>query len=71
VGGIDFNEPTLLPTYKDFAYLAFTIGMTFQVADTNLKASDVRHTVLRHALLSYLFGSLILAAAVNIIAGLG
>ena len=71
VGGIDFNEPTLLPSYKDFAYLAFTVGMTFQVADTNLKTSDIRHTVLRHALLSYLFGALILAAAVNIIASLG
>jgi uncharacterized membrane protein len=70
VGGIDFNEPTR-PSYKDFAYLAFTIGMTFQVSDTNLTKSDVRHTALRHGLLSYMFGSLILAAAVNIIAGLG
>jgi uncharacterized membrane protein len=70
VGGIDFNEADL-PRYRDFAYLAFTIGMTFQVADTNLNTKDVRHTVLRHALLSYMFGSLILAAAVNIIAGLG
>ncbi len=60
-----------LPTYRDFAYLAFTIGMTFQVSDTNLKSSDIRATALRHGLLSYLFGSLILAAAVNIIAGLG
>jgi uncharacterized membrane protein len=71
VGGVDFNEPNLLPTYKDFAYMAFTVGMTFQVSDTEMKSSDVRHTVLRHALLSYMFGSLILAAAVNIIAGLG
>lgn len=70
VGGIDFNEADL-PCYRDFAYLALTIGMTFQVADTNLKTKDVRHTVLRHALLSYMFGALILAAAVNIIAGLG
>jgi uncharacterized membrane protein len=71
VGGIDFNTPDELPTYRDFAYLAFTIGMTFQVSDTNLKSSVIRATALRHGLLSYLFGSLILAAAVNIIAGLG
>ena len=70
VGGVDFNE-AIEPTYKDFAYLAFAIGMTFQVSDTNVTKSEVRHTVLRHALLSYMFGSLILAAAVNIIAGLG
>jgi uncharacterized membrane protein len=70
IGGVDFNEPER-PSYKDFAYLAFAIGMTFQVSDTNLTQSVVRHTALRHALLSYMFGSLILAAAVNIIAGLG
>jgi uncharacterized membrane protein len=70
VGGVDFNVPEL-PTYQDFAYLAFTIGMTFQVSDTNLKSSAIRATALRHGLLSYMFGSLILAAAVNIIAGLG
>lgn len=31
-GGIDFNEDRL-PTYGDLAYLAFTIGMTYQVSD--------------------------------------
>jgi uncharacterized membrane protein len=45
--------------------------MTFQVSDTNLKSTDLRAAALRHALLSYLFGSIILAAAVNLIAGLG
>lgn len=69
-GGIDFNAPEA-PTYRDFAYLALTIGMTFQVSDTNLQATDLRSTALRHALLSYLFGSIILAAAVNLVAGLG
>ena len=70
VGGIDFNSDER-PSYRDFAYLAITIGMTFQVSDTNLKTTDLRATALRHALLSYLFGSIILAAAINLIAGLG
>ncbi len=69
VGGVDFNCDEL-PSYRDFTYLAMTIGMTFQVSDTNLKSTAIRATALRHALLSYLFGSLILAAAVNLIAGL-
>ena len=69
VGGVDFKGYE--PAYRDFAYLAFTIGMTFQVADTDLKSTQWRATALRHALLSYLFGSLILAAAVNIVAGFG
>jgi len=68
-GGIDFNEQDR-PQYSDFAYLAFTIGMTFQVSDTNLKTKLVRATALRHALLSYLFGVIILAATINVIAGL-
>jgi uncharacterized membrane protein len=69
VGGIDLHGDE--PCYRDFAYVALTIGMTFQVSDTDLTKRDVRVTALRHALLSYLFGSIILATAVNLIAGLG
>jgi uncharacterized membrane protein len=70
VGGVSFNQDSR-PCYRDFAYLALTIGMTFQVSDTDLTSTDVRGTALRHALLSYLFGAIILAAAVNLVAGLG
>jgi uncharacterized membrane protein len=68
-GGIDFNEPEP-PTYLDFAYFSFTIGMTFQVADTNITAKPVRRVVLHHALLAYLFGAVILAVAINLVATL-
>ncbi|MCS5716974.1 DUF1345 domain-containing protein [Herbiconiux sp. CPCC 205763] len=68
VGGVSFNQDEL-PRYADFAYLAFTLGMTFQVSDTNLTSSAIRMTALRHALLSYLFGSVILASLVNLLAG--
>jgi uncharacterized membrane protein len=68
-GGIDFKSPEL-PTYHEFAYLAFTVGMTFQVSDTELNSPAVRRTVLRHALLSYLFGTGILATTVNLVASL-
>jgi uncharacterized membrane protein len=67
VGGIDFNEPDP-PNYVDFAYLAFTIGMTFQVSDTNLTAKTIRRRVLQHALVSFLFGAVILALVINIVA---
>ena len=67
--GIDFNESGD-PNYRDFAYLAFTIGMTYQVSDTNLKTKAIRHTALRHALLSYLFGTAIIAVMINVVAGL-
>ncbi len=57
-------------SYRDFAYVAFTIGMTYQVSDTTVRDRRIRRTVLFHALLSYLFGVVIVAAAVNLIAGL-
>jgi uncharacterized membrane protein len=68
-GGIEFNEPDP-PCYTDFAYLAFTIGMTYQVSDTDLQTKAIRRTALRHALLSYLFGAIILATTINLLAGL-
>ena len=68
-GGISFNEQDP-PAYLDFAYFSFTIGMTFQVSDTNITRKAIRHLALHHALLSYLFGAVILASAINIFASL-
>ena len=68
-GGIDFNQQED-PRYPDFAYLAFSVGMTFQVSDTNLSTHPIRASVLRHALLSFLFGSVILATTINLIVSL-
>jgi uncharacterized membrane protein len=69
VGGIDFPGGEA-PDYRDFAYLAFTIGMTFQVSDTNLSTRAIRRTATRHALLSYLFGAVIVALAINTVSSL-
>ncbi|MDT7754235.1 MAG: hypothetical protein QOH27_133 [Mycobacterium sp.] len=69
-GGIDFNQDEP-PRYLDFAYLAFTLGMTYQVSDTDLQTREIRGTALRHALLSYLLGAVILATIINMVAGLG
>ena len=67
-GGIDFPGDDA-PDYRDFAYLAFTVGMTFQVADTDITDSKVRHTLLGHALLAFLFGAVIVAVSINVVAG--
>jgi uncharacterized membrane protein len=69
VGGISFNE-TEAPEYSDFAYLAFTIGMTFQVSDTNIETKQIRRTALRHALMSFPLGAVIIATSINLISGL-
>jgi uncharacterized membrane protein len=67
-GGIDFHDEH--PDYVDFAYLAITIGMTFQVSDTDLTAKRIRRVALHHALLSYVFGTVIVAITVSSVAGL-
>jgi uncharacterized membrane protein len=69
-GGVDFNQRER-PSYVDFAYLSFTLGMTYQVSDTDLQTRAIRTTALRQALLSYVFGAVILATTINLIAGLG
>jgi len=68
-GGIDFNS-TGAPDYHDFAYLAFTIGMTFQVSDTNIQSRQIRRTVLRHAWLSFPLVAVIIATCINLVSGL-
>ena len=69
-GGINFHDPDP-PRFRDFAYLAFTVGMTYQVSDTEIGLASIRATVLRHALVSYLLGAVVLAVTINLIAGLG
>ena len=68
-GGIDFHGTTR-PRYADFAYVAFTVGMSFAVSDTNIQAPRIRWTVLRHALLSYLLGVVVLGTTINLISGI-
>ena len=67
-GGVDLGGQA--PDYTDFAYLALTIGMTFQVSDTALTARRVRRVALHHALLSYLYGAVIVVIMVNSLGGL-
>jgi len=69
-GGINFHDPEP-PRFRDFAYVDFTVGMTYQVSDTEIGLTSIRATVLRHALLSYLLGAVVLAVTINLIAGLG
>jgi uncharacterized membrane protein len=44
--------------------------MTYQVSDTGVSSTAIRSVVLRHRLLSYSFGTVILAVTINLVAGL-
>jgi uncharacterized membrane protein len=67
---VEFDGSGHKPTYADFAYLAFTMAMTFQVSDTGFQSTKFRTLALKHALLSYLFGTIIVATTINLVAGL-
>lgn len=69
IGGVDFHQREL-PRYTDFTYIAVTVGMSFAISDTDLGASAFRRVAQVHALLSYLFGTVIVALLVNLVAGL-
>src|SRR4051794_29473951 len=69
-GGFDFKQETR-PTYSDFAYFAFTIGMSFAVSEVEPTSSGTSRKALPHALLSYLFGTILIAVAINLVTNLG
>lgn len=69
VGGITFPGGEA-PNYHDFAYVSFTVGMTFQVSDTEINSPTVRRIVLQQALLAYVFGAVIIAVSINLIASI-
>ncbi|MEH0927093.1 DUF1345 domain-containing protein [Micromonospora sp. CPCC 205558] len=68
--GIDFKREDR-PAYADFAYIAFTVGMSFGPGENEPTSNHMRRVALGHALLSYAFGTGILAVAVNLVTNLG
>ena len=69
-GGIDFNQSEP-PSYADFAYVSFGLGLTYQVADTDVQNTTFRRAFVVQSLLGYLFGAVILATIINLISSLG
>jgi uncharacterized membrane protein len=59
-----------LPTYGDFLYFSFTIGMTFQVSDVQIADAEMRRVALLHGATSFFYTTGILALAINLVAGL-
>ncbi|MFE9997305.1 DUF1345 domain-containing protein [Streptomyces avermitilis] len=67
--GIDFNSKQP-PAYRDFLYFSYNLGMTYQVSDTSVTSATIRAVVLRHCLLSYVFGTSVLATTINLVTGI-
>jgi uncharacterized membrane protein len=58
------------PTYMDFVYFSFTIGMTFQVSDVQITSPARRGLALTHGIISFFYATGILALTINMVAGL-
>lgn len=57
------------PDYLDFLYFSAVIGMTSQVSDVTVHGRTMRRLVLVHSVLSFAFNLVVLALAVNVVAG--
>jgi uncharacterized membrane protein len=66
-GGLSFPE-AVEPDARDFLYVAFVIGMTFQVADVAVVSSAMRRRVLVHSMTAFVFNVVIVALSVNMAA---
>ncbi|MBA8877459.1 DUF1345 domain-containing protein [Phyllobacterium myrsinacearum] len=70
VGGLDFpggKEPGGI----EFLYFSFVIGMTAQTSDTAVTSTEMRKVNLLHAIVSFFFNTVLVAAAVNVAVSLG
>lgn len=57
------------PDYWDFAYFAFTLGMTFQTSDVQITSPVIRRVALFHSLAAFVFNLGVIAFSINIIGG--
>jgi uncharacterized membrane protein len=59
-----------MPTYGDFLYFSFTLGMTFQVSDVQIADSKMRRVAILHGATGFFYSTGILALMINLVAGL-
>lgn len=64
-GGLEFPG-TDEPEGWDFLYFGFVIGMTAQTSDVQITATAMRRLALLHGVVSFLFNTVLVAAAVNV-----
>lgn len=68
-GGIDFHGSDV-PMYTDFIYFAVGLGMTYQVADTNVTSNAIRRIVIGQTVLAWVFATVIIANVINLVVGI-
>ncbi len=57
------------PNLLDFAYFAFTIGVSFAVSDVETHHRDIRAQVLVHSVLGFFYNAAVIGVAVGVVTG--
>lgn len=65
-GGLDFPQ-TPSPSWADYAYFATSVSTTFGTTDVTVVRTSMRHLVRQHALVAFVFNTVILAAVVSLL----
>jgi len=68
--GLDFPG-TAEPGYRDFAYFAFTLGMTFQTSDVAITRTSLRGVAILHSFAAFVFNIGVIAFTINVLGGAG
>jgi uncharacterized membrane protein len=69
-GGLEFPGEDE-PDGSDFIYFSMVVAMSAQTSDTDVTSHAMRRIVTGHSLFSYLFNTVMIAAAVNIVVSVG
>jgi uncharacterized membrane protein len=67
--GLDFPG-TKEPRGIDFVYFSYVVGMTAQTSDVAVTTSTMRRINIVHAIVSFFFNTVLVAAAVNLVVSL-
>ena len=71
-GGV--NEPIFAfpgghpPVFFDFAYVSYTVGMTFEMSDVGARTTEVRKIVVVQSLLAFLYTTIAISAFISLFA---
>ncbi len=67
--GLDFPGDRPEPDYWDFLYFSFTLGVALQTSDVCVTSPGIRRTVTVHCVAAFVYNLVVLALAVNVLAG--
>ena len=68
IGGLEIPGAKT-PDYVDFAYFAFTLGMTFQTSDVRITLRPMRRIALFHCFAAFVFNLGVIAFTINALSG--